>query len=52
MCKVKDLFWGEEETVLQFHPRKSEYVNAHPRCLHLWKQVGVDVKLPPKETLA
>jgi len=52
MCRVKELFWADDETVVQFHPRKSEYVNAHPHCLHLWKQVGVEVKLPPRETLA
>lgn len=37
MCTVKDLFWGEEETVLQFHPPHSQYVNNHRHCLHLWK---------------
>jgi hypothetical protein len=47
MCLVKDLFWDEEETVLQFHPPKSNYVNYHPYTLHLWKQIGVDAKLPP-----
>src|SRR5690348_8904636 len=33
MCFVKQLFWDEEETVLQFHPKKSEYVNKHPCVL-------------------
>ena len=47
MCFVKDLFWREDETVIQFHPPKSEYVNCHPHCLHLWKPVGKDVLLPP-----
>lgn len=37
MCKVKDLFWGPEECVVQFHPSASDYVNQHPFCLHLWK---------------
>lgn len=37
MCVVKNLFWGPEETVIQFHPPESEYVNTHPHCLHLWK---------------
>jgi len=47
MMYVKDLFWHEEETVLQFHPKKSEYVNCHPKVLHLWKRDGVDHELPP-----
>lgn len=47
MCFVKDLFWDEEETVIQFHPPRSKYVNYHPNCLHLWRRVGRDVELPP-----
>lgn len=37
MCKVRKLFWEDEELVIQFHPKKSEYVNLHPNCLHLWR---------------
>ena len=33
MCFVKDLFWGEEEAVMQVHPPRSEYVNYHPHSL-------------------
>lgn len=47
MSYVKDLFWGEDETVVQFHPKKSEYVNNHPYVLHLWKKVGEEHPLPP-----
>ena len=51
MCLVKDLFWGPEETVLQFHPPRSRYYNFHPYVLHLWKQVGVEYELPPMDFL-
>src|SRR5262245_499520 len=27
MCFVKDAFWREDETVVQFHPRQAKYVN-------------------------
>lgn len=37
MCKVKDLFWEEEDVVVQFHPKKSEYVNIHQGCLRMWR---------------
>lgn len=47
MCAVKDLFWDKHETVMQFHPKESKYVNLHPYTLHLWKKVGVDPELPP-----
>lgn len=47
MCLVKSLFWDEEECVIEYHPPKSEYVNNHPFCLHLWKEVGKEFKRPP-----
>lgn len=37
MCELKDIFFNDEEEVYQIHPPKSEYVNLHDRCLHLWK---------------
>jgi hypothetical protein len=52
MDRVKSLFWDDEETVVQFHPARSAYVNAMPFCLHLWKRIGVEFALPPRETLA
>lgn len=47
MCIVKGLFWDDEETVIQFHPPKSEYVNNHAGCLHLWRPTKVEIPLPP-----
>lgn len=47
MCWVKDLFWGSEEVVIQYHPARSEYVTLHDYCLHLWKPIGVDLPTPP-----
>ena len=46
MCWIKDLFFDDEETVVQFHPRKSEYVNDHPYTLHMWKNQAFDYQLP------
>lgn len=51
MCFVKDLFWSGSETVIQFHPKLSAYNNVHPFCLHLWKRSGVDMELPPRESV-
>lgn len=48
MCFVKSLFWDDEETVIQYHPRKSDYVNCHNHCLHLWKPQQ-SFPIPPKE---
>jgi hypothetical protein len=44
---IKDLFWEEQETVIHYFPKKSEYVNYHPYVLHLWKKQGHEHKLPP-----
>jgi hypothetical protein len=48
MCKVKEMFWKDEECVIQYHPPKSEYVSVHPYCLHLWRKVDADFERPPK----
>lgn len=48
MCFIKNMFWDEEDCVIQFHPPKSEYVNCHPTVLHLWRKVGTNIETPPK----
>lgn len=48
MCFIKDLFWEDEEVVMQLHPRKSDYINMHKNCLHLWKPTHGDIVTPPK----
>jgi len=52
MCVVKNLFWHDNETVVQYHPKKSEYKNCHPHCLHLWKKRGNEIELPPSILVA
>lgn len=47
MCYIKNLFWDEDETVVQFHPKQSEYKNMHPYCLHMWKDTTKEFELPP-----
>lgn len=49
MQHVKELFWRDDECVLQFHPPADRYVNNHPHCLHMWRQVDKVVELPPVE---
>lgn len=49
MCAIKDLFWDEDDWVVQFHPAASEYVNNHPYCLHLWRPT--DAVLPKPEMI-
>ena len=47
MCHFKDLFWNDDECVVQYHPPKSEYVNCHPYVLHLWKPAVGKILRPP-----
>lgn len=48
MCYIKSFFWEDEEAVMQLHPPKSEWVNNHPYCLHLWRPILKEIPLPPK----
>jgi hypothetical protein len=47
MCFVKGLCWDDEDVVVQYHPRKSEYVNCHPHVLHLWRPKDQTIPTPP-----
>ena len=47
MCYVKDLFWKGNETVVQFHPPRNEYMDDHAFCLHLWLHQGPEIRRPP-----
>lgn len=47
MCYIKELFWEPEDVVIQFHPKKSEYINMHPFCLHLWRSIDQVIPTPP-----
>lgn len=46
MSQVKSMFWDDSDCVVQYHPPISEYVNNHPYCLHLWRQIGAEFPLP------
>lgn len=47
MCFLKNLFWDEEDCVVQYHPPKSDYVNVAKGCLHLWRFIGGETPRPP-----
>lgn len=48
MCAIKDMFFEPDETVVQYHPAKSDYVNNHEYCLHLWRPLNAELVTPPK----
>jgi len=47
MVRIKDMFWNDDEAVIQIHPAKADYVNNMPNCLHLWRCYYKDMLLPP-----
>ncbi len=49
MWFIKDLFFEDTDTVIQYHPAKDQYVNEHDHCLHLWKPTGEVIPIPPSE---
>jgi len=46
MCFLKDFFFDKQETVIQYHPAESDYVNTHPWVLHLWRPQTVELPVP------
>ena len=47
MCRVKDMFFNDDEIVVQYHPAKSDYVNNVSNCLHLWRPIDEKMPAPP-----
>ena len=47
MCFIKSLFWSEDDCVIQYHPPKSDYVNNHQYCLHMWRPIEQSLPTPP-----
>jgi len=51
MCYIKNIFWDETDCVIQYHPPKSEYVNMHKYCLHLWRNTEIEIPVPQRELI-
>lgn len=47
MCKMKEIFWRDDEVCMELHPKKEDYVNNHSYCLHIWKPIGIEIPTPP-----
>lgn len=47
MCKMKDIFWAENEVCMQLHPKKEDYVDNMKYCLHIWKPLDREIPTPP-----
>ncbi len=52
MCKIKELFWGDEAVVMQLHPKKTDSWKQYEGVLHLWRPTevsGVHIPIPPSQ---
>ena len=47
MCKMKEIFWRDDEVCMQLHPKKEDYVSNHNYCLHIWKPIDKEIPTPP-----
>lgn len=47
MCKMKDIFWKEDEVCMQLHPAKENYINNMDYCLHIWRPTNQKIPTPP-----
>ena len=46
MCEIKDLFWDEDDCVMQLHPPQEDWISNHDYCLHLWRPIGQEIPRP------
>lgn len=51
MCRVKALFWDDEDVVMQLHARRSQWVNNHVNCLHLWRCIIPGKAIPEPDSI-
>lgn len=47
MQYIKNLFWDQDDIVMQLHPAQKNYVNTAPNVLHLWRPIGKEIPIPP-----
>lgn len=48
MKYVKELFFNDDETVIQIHPPVSDNVSINDYVLHLWRNKNQKIEMPPK----
>lgn len=47
MCFVKDIFFDDNETAIQYHPSKKAKININENVLHIWRPHNYVIKMPP-----
>jgi hypothetical protein len=51
MDRIARIFFKEGEVAMQLHLPRSDHINCHPYCLHMWRPHGTKraIPLPPHE---
>lgn len=44
---IRRMFFNDDETVVQFHVPRTDHINVHPYCLHMWRPQKVELPRPP-----
>jgi len=47
MSHVRRLLFRDDETVVEYHVPRSDHINVHPNCLHLWRPTKAELPRPP-----
>jgi len=47
MEMVRELFFRDDETVMQLSVPRSDHINCHPYCLHWWRPQNAEIPRPP-----
>jgi hypothetical protein len=47
MDRIKQIFFRDDEVVMQLHINDDRKVNVHRYCLHLWRPQRLLIPLPP-----
>lgn len=51
MDTIKNKFFRDEEFVVEYHPKKAEYVNNLENCLHMWAPLDRELPYPDLEKI-
>jgi hypothetical protein len=45
---IRQAFFEDDETVVQFSVPRAVHINLHEHCLHMWRPIGIEIPMPPK----
>lgn len=52
MCLVREIFFRDDETAIQYSVPKPERISTHKFALHWWRPHTLELPRPPRELIA